>query len=1026
MGLFADINHAWASIDNALFIWDYTDPEPTLIGFEEQRHTIQAVALLPPKPGVFIETITHVLVIATTNEIIVLGVQTDKTPAGNTTVSLYQTNMHMALRGQDVRIITGSAAGRVFFGGSGEIDLNELYYEKEERWFWGKCGKINHTNPKWLALIPPVPGFTSLSGVPEFLIDIALDDTRNLIYTLSNKSTIRTYHMDGPTTVTKVIEKEKTSCLRDITHMISASPLLTERMVITAISPISATESPRLHLMALTNTGCRLFLSATSSASFMVTTSSTLAPQSMQVQFIKFPPPTRPGGSYIVGNENMVDLTSKALDQSRHGKRFSPGYFLDFVCKEVLPNEDLLFVSAPESGRIKNTPNNTALRYHEHGNWIEIGSRAEAVGLVTKPFAAANQPAGFGNELAVQYDEPPSEFAVLTNTGVHVIRRRRLVDIFAATMRATVGDEGIETEARRFTQSYGRVETVSTALAVACAHGSDGRIGAARAIDQATQDRAKVVFIDFGGNPSYAETDGSGSLVDNSVKLSSRHDALGLYLARLIRMLWRSAVVSVRINSNGAGIAIAPTVPPEKLVSVQENLERLRRFLDANRAFIQGLSRPADMAFGNRHDEYALQAEHQALHALERLMESISEGISFVQMLLDERVTDIYNRLDDNIKKQVRELTYERLFSQKRGKELAKLLVRAIVNRNIESGSNVETVADALRRRCGSFCSPDDVVVFKAQEQLKRATDQSLNTNLKRTLLLESLRLFERVAGNLTDDNLQAAVLQYIDLRYFAGAIQLCLTAARERDRGNTALAWLREGRPDNDPREDSFHRRRICYDLIYAVLEGLDDALKSEPEIVDGRLTLIGTKRVEAYEVVNNSEDEVFHRDLYEWYLEKGWPDRLLNVESPHVITFLQERAKGSVDHAGLLCRYYTLHDRFHDAGIVQFELANSDFDIGIKDRITLLSQARGNASVSTAGVSRQQQQLLAHEADELLEVAHIQDDLLERLRLDRRIDAARFDDIAQSLDGKVLGLSDVSHTPTPRHDRNRTLGGY
>jgi nuclear pore complex protein Nup155 len=344
------------------------------------------------------------------------------------------------------------------------------------------------------------------------------------------------------------------------------------------------------------------------------------------------------------------------------------------------------------------------------------------------------------------------------------------------------------------------------------------------------------------------------------------------------------------------------------------------------------------------------------------------------------------------------------------GKELAKVLVKAIVNRNIASGANVETVADALRRRCGSFCSPDDVVIFKAQEQLQRATEQTNNPNVLRTLLAESLRLFEEVASSLTSANLRSAVEQYIDLKYYAGAIRLCLVVAREKDRGNTALSWVNEGKPANDPRQKAFDERRLCYGLVHDVLDRLEIASSAEPEMMDGRLTLAATKRLEAYSVVNDSDDEVFHFDLYDWYIEKRWTDRILSIDSPHVITYLQRLASTDAQHAELLCRFYTHRSRFFEAAQVQADLAKSDFAIGIKERITLLSRAKGNASVNTVGVSRQQQQLLNHEVTELLEIAHIQDDLLERLRADSRIQPDKLADIETALDGPIQGLTEVS----------------
>ncbi|KAL7961296.1 Non-repetitive/WGA-negative nucleoporin C-terminal domain-containing protein [Trichoderma compactum] len=1014
MGLFAEINHAWVVIDNSLFLWDYTHSDPELIGFEDQPHTIHAVALVPPKPGIFVGTITHILVVATSSEIILLGLSAADTSAGTKTVTLYQTKMVLPTRGNDIRVISGSADGRIFYGGCSDVDINELYYQSEEKWFSNRCGKINHSNPGWSSVVSMQTGFWSQRD-PEHLVDIVIDDTRKLVYTLSSTSTIRTYHMETPERLNKVIEKTKLHCLRDIAHMITQSKLLTDRTNLVSISPISKQEASKLHLMALTDTGCRLFFSATNASSYLYGSQSNLAPQSMQVQFIKFPPSalarrstTQFGLNGQPSGEAVVDLDSTMLISSRQGARFPPGFFLDFVSNKDDPNSDSLFVAGPETGRIKRTSPTTPLRYFEQASWIDIGSRAEAVGLITKPFAAASQPVGFGNELAVQFDEAPSEFAVLTNTGIHVIRRRRLVDTFAAAIRDAPGDEALDLMCRRLIFLYGRVETVSTALAVACGHGGDSRPGSVKAIDQVTEDRARALFVDFGGQPTIVETD-SSSLTTDSVKLSSRHDALALYLSRLIRKLWKATVIKSSVAPNGT-ISVSSLIPPPKLIAIQENLERLRRFIESNKGLIQGMSGPSDLQrVSSRQEEVALQAEHQALHALQKLMESISEGISFVLMLFDERVSDIYARLDDTSRQQLKDLTYEKLFSQTDGKDLAKLLVKAIVNRNIESGSNVETVADALRRRCGSFCSPDDVVIFKAQESLKRASEQPLNTNQSRILLNESLTLFQKVARSLTYGNLQTAIGQYIDMKYYAGAIQLCLYVAREQDRGNTALMWINDGRPAGDPRISAFGERRKVYDLIHEILRHLDAASSLEPLMVDGRPTLIATKRSEAYEVVNGSDDEVFHFDLYEWYIEQGWTERILGIDSPHVITFLQRLAGTNVEHADLLCRFYTNRSRFFDAAEVQAELAGSDFALGIKDRLRLLSLAKANANVATVGVSRQQQQRLNHEVTDLLEVANIQDDLLGRLMADDRIDADRKVEIEKALNGRIISLSEL-----------------
>ncbi|KAI1436672.1 nucleoporin-domain-containing protein [Xylaria sp. CBS 124048] len=1015
MGLFAEINHAWVLIDNFLYMWDYTHPNPELIGYEESQHSINCVKLVPPKPGVFNSVIKHVLVVATTHEITLLGVAVQETGTGSRKIDLYGTKMQMGMRGMEAGLIVGTGSGRIFFTAArSDSDIYELYYQQEEKWFSSRTGRINHTYPGWSTVMPNPSHLFFGKSNNEHVVDLVVDESRNLLYSLSNTSTVRTYHMEAPNKLTEVIQKTKNDFLRDIAHALSVvSPLLGERMEIVSISPISATEDNKVHLMALTNTGCRLFMSATSASSYMLGSSSQ-APQSMQLQSIKFPPSE--GGQrrsrldQFSGPGEPVNVQSKSLENSRRGIRFPPGYFLDLIARPEQPNKDLLFISAPDSGRIKNSSRTQTLRYYEQATWIELGGRAVDIGLVSKPFAATNQPMGFGNELAVQFDNSNgSEFAVLTNSGVYIIRRRRLTDILASVIKSSSGDEGLKADVNKFQSAYGRVETLTAALAVVCRQGDSGHFSSGHsAIDQITLDRAKQVFINFGGNPMLPEQDGQPATIE-MVRPSSRHGAITMYLSRLIRSLWKSKVISV--SSNGAGaLVVNSTISQTKLRDVQDCVMALKDFLNNNRPFIQGLSGPSDLRqAATKQEELAFQGEHHAMHAVEALMMDIVEGISFVMTLFEERVTDIYTRLDEASRQGLRDLTYERLFSQTPGKELAKVLVKAIVNRNIENGSNVETVAEALRRKCGSFCSADDVVIFKAQEQLKRASEPSLNPNVSRTLLHDSLKHFRKVAGSLTHANLESAVQQYIQLRYYAGAIQLCLVVAEAKDRSKSALHWVNDGKPAGDSRAKAFEERRICYYLIRLILLDLDAASAKEPELVDGKPTLMATKRAEAYDVVNSSNDEVFHTDLYEWYIEEGWTERLLSIESPYVTTFLSRLSSQDATHAELLCRFYTMRGRYFDAAEVQYRLAKSDFDLSIKNRLYLLSRAKTNASVMTAGVSRQKQQLLNHEVTDLLEVANIQDDLLGRLMADDRVTPELLSDFESKLGGKIQNLSSL-----------------
>lgn len=240
-------------------------------------------------------------------------------------------------------------------------------------------------------------------------------------------------------------------------------------------------------------------------------------------------------------------------------------------------------------------------------------------------------------------------------------------------------------------------------------------------------------------------------------------------MTRLLRSIWKKEIATAGKSPTG-GETISASVAATKLQTIQRDLTALQDFFKVNRSFIEGLSGPEALArVSTKQEETALQAEHRALHSLVQLVSHTIEGISFVLVLFDERVEDIVAALPDDSKQRFLKLTYEELFSTSKGHDIAKELVKGIVNRNITKGSNVETVADALRRRCGSFCSPEDVVIFKAQELLKRATEAGSNSELGRNLLNESLHLFQQVSDSLPMDYLVSAVESYIVNEFFAG-----------------------------------------------------------------------------------------------------------------------------------------------------------------------------------------------------------------------------------------------------------------
>src|SRR5271156_3481416 len=177
MGLFAGLHHAWVTIDNALYLWDYTVNNPDLLGFEGQPNSITAVKLAVPRSGVFLPSIKHVIVLATTAEVLLLGMGTESGPGGSSSLTLFQTGIAVSVKGLDVSVIASSAmTGRIFFGGRTENEIYELKYQQEEGWFSNRSTKVCHTSSLLASFAVPFG-----SKRIEYVEQMAVDDSRSLL-----------------------------------------------------------------------------------------------------------------------------------------------------------------------------------------------------------------------------------------------------------------------------------------------------------------------------------------------------------------------------------------------------------------------------------------------------------------------------------------------------------------------------------------------------------------------------------------------------------------------------------------------------------------------------------------------------------------------------------------------------------------------------------------------------------------------------------------------------------------------------
>ncbi|KAK9352912.1 Nup133 N terminal like-domain-containing protein [Lipomyces doorenjongii] len=1015
MGLFPQLQRAWITVDNRLYFWNYLSGQDFL-SFEDLAHTILSVQLIKPQRGTFIDSINYLLLLATPLEFHILAVSFT-----NNDLQLYDTGMVVSIKGLDVNAIEGSdKTGRIFFTSRGSPDLWEITYSNTESWFRGKCAKVCHTksglsgfSPSMGPLSPitkmivPFSSSSVLSSIlpsshSETIVGIVVDDTRSLVYTLSSRSTLRAYHMSSSADLTLVITYTYASISSHLQMINATSPLLDPRSTaIVSIHSVHPTESTQIHLVATTSTGCRLFLRAARTYGFGFTSNESAPPTTMQVIQVRFPP-----------RDSMTQTasTSTLLKKTRFSKIFAPGYF--FAVKEGTTS-DSLFVSAPDACRIlrQSLTSPSAPQFLENAVWADIEGFVQAIELLTPEFQVSSRPEGFGNEICGQYILPPAEVAVLTNTGVHIYTRRYMAQTFIQSNNL-----------RQFIELYGRGETCCTSLSVAAS--SQWPLDA--------RELARRAYIEYGGK-AHVRDDiyGVVELSIDSIQLSGRFDGLGMYIARIVRPIWRTPIFKMTLSADkGQHVrSFASNISADKLNNYHILLLELYDFLDQNRNYIDGLSGP-DIVLGGfgsgRSDELALQAEHRGMYALLQLIVNMREGISFVALVAGEpkKLNEIMANLSEETQTRIAKLTFHDLFTTSEGAELAKDLVAAIVNQSITAGGSVDSVVDILRKRCGSFCSADDVILFKAMEYLHKAKSvAATDPDLKLQYLRESVRLLEKAAGTILFDDLQGAVAELLSLEFHPGAVEVVLKAATEADRGNLSLGFFSDGMPALDPREELFTKRVQCYNLVFGILEDVDArAAESEASLQQQQQPLspggttpataplpITALQTETYAVAYSSRDELFHYRFYDWYVSRGLANRLLEVDTPYIESYLERNSASNIEQANLMWLFYAKKDEFFKAGQVLYRLSQSSFELPLGQRIEFLSRARGFCNCYCPPGQRQAMLRLLQTTQDELTVAFIQDDILGRVKTDERLakDEDKKVELLDRLDGKVLNLS-------------------
>lgn len=314
----------WVTVDNKLFLWKYTESvgggDGSVVDncdvFDGLNEVIVSVSLSAPRPGVFMDTVKYLLVVASPVEVVLLAVTAD---ASLNNVAIVPTKYRMGSDNVAMVKVVGSQSGRIFMAGN-DGNVYELDYGSAESVWTGlvdgdganghKCRKINHFAWNW-RLVNVLPPFLQglAGGEEDGLVDIAVDNVRHVVYAVTGKGKLSAFYMGASGSEMHLFQPSFP--LLDAVRQYCGSYNAPEgcprpesfadgtQCVVLSLAVLSPVESRRAHAVVTLQNGIRVYLTLRTSGGGHFSTaptprapsSSFSPPSDLQVVYVRSPPP---------------------------------------------------------------------------------------------------------------------------------------------------------------------------------------------------------------------------------------------------------------------------------------------------------------------------------------------------------------------------------------------------------------------------------------------------------------------------------------------------------------------------------------------------------------------------------------------------------------------------------------------------------------------------------------------------------------------------------------------------------------
>lgn len=746
LGLLPDIDRAYVTVDNVLFLFDYRTGQYCTMDALDQ--VIVCVGLVRPRPGVFVDDIAHVLVVCTAGEIVLVGV---RHRPDDRTVDLVTTSYAAAADGVHMLAVAGTDDGRIFTAGK-DGRLYEIEYRPGQRWFAAKCRKVNGhgarrgSNARALTL-PPVQvhhttlldraaslllPFAPLFASRDPLVDLLAHPERRVIVALTAGAALHVYDIAGASvSAPRVLSG---GALRDAAGA-QADPAF-------AVVSISADHAGPGFLCLVTNRATRLFVdddplrvqAVRVCPRYVSAPAARTARRQYKPCFVAGQSPSNVRRAAQAHDCLLVADLRDTLHDTLVAMTTTP------VTRQQQQQQQALQDPNPASSAAA-----PPVAYDENVEAHAADARVHAMAAVS-PYRQQGQGQGqqqrhwaidpSASALALQHVLPATQFLVLTATRLTVLTVARPIDRLASAITSSSSDGAPALQA--LVDQYGPGETCAMLLALICcppvpssaAAQYDGVAAAppvyvvkgkrrlssspspgtdpSCALLHAQEVRQAAIqrFLWLGGGGDAVPGGGAQHQQHEASSSSPALSALYVFAARLVRVMWSRPVLA------GAGAARLRLAGGGAYDGTARALQHLVQFIDeyqVPRVRVGAPQAAADQLTALA----ALRALLQRCLELMRLLVVVGDGGGGVG------VPPVLAAMDGAERFHLESYTMKDLVVTGAGARCVQALIRALID--VDGAASGGALLDTLRRQCPSFVDQADLDLFNGLQMLHQA-----------------------------------------------------------------------------------------------------------------------------------------------------------------------------------------------------------------------------------------------------------------------------------------------------------------